>query len=167
MQKISISQLGKKVGLSTKTIRFYEESGVISQASREENGYRTYDDAAVETLSLIKNVRDLGLPISEIKELMVGCLSGQDCQHTKQHLEMRITNYISLLERKIKQFSSLKQNLESLNKHIGSDRDDCKYCCNILYQLSNQEGTKGSEHTMNQSCTCCGPECQCGSGCHC
>jgi DNA-binding transcriptional MerR regulator len=120
MQKLSISHLGKKVGLSPKTIRFYEESGVISLAPREENGYRSYDDSAVVTLLLIKNARDLGLPISEIKELMVGCKSGRSCHHTKKYLKTRITNYILLLEKKISQFTTLKQRLERISKPLES-----------------------------------------------
>jgi MerR family copper efflux transcriptional regulator len=167
MQKLSISQLGKKVGLSPKTIRFYEESGVLSPALRAENGYRNYDETSLETLLLIKNARDLGLPISEIKELMVGCKTDRNCHHTKQYFETRIKDYIVLLENKINQFNTLKGKLESLQTHVGNNCEDNNYCCNILYQLSDRGVTKGGEETMNQNCTCSGQECKCGEGCQC
>lgn len=167
MQNLSIGQLGKKVGLPPKTIRFYEESGVISPAIREENGYRSYDTSAVETLLLIKNARDLGLPISEIKALMVGCEDGESCHHTKEYLATRIKDYITLLNDKINQFTTLKQKLESLENHVGSNCENNDYCCNILSQLSDRGSKKGGEHIMNQNCTCCGQQCQCGEGCNC
>jgi MerR family copper efflux transcriptional regulator len=165
MTKLSISQLGKKVGLSPKTIRFYEESGVITPALRETNGYRRYDESAVKNLLLIKNARDLGLPISEIKELMVGCKKGQSCHHTKEYLETRIRNYVALLENKISQFTILKERLALLETHLENDCQDNGYCCNILYQLSDGGAQKGGEKSMNQNCTCCGQEC--GEGCSC
>lgn len=167
MHKLSISQLSKQVGLSPKTIRFYEESGVVSPAVRAENGYRSYDQSAVESLKLIKNARDLGLPISEIKELMVGCDVGHNCQHTKEYLETRIKNYLELLENKITQFTKLKEKLQNLESHLGTNCKDGGYCCNILYQLSDQDAQKGGENTMNQNSTCCGQQCQFSEGCQC
>lgn len=166
MQKLSIGQVSKQVGLSPKTIRFYEASGVISSPTREANGYRSYDSSTVEALRLIKNARDLGLPISEIKELMVGCESGQSCHHTKKYLETRITNYVALLQNKIAQFTTLKEKLQSLETHVESNCIDDDYCCNILYQLSERGVKKGGEKNMNH-CNCGDQQCQCGDGCQC
>jgi MerR family transcriptional regulator, copper efflux regulator len=167
MQKLSISQLGKKVGLSPKTIRFYEESGVIASPLREANGYRSYDDSTVETLLLIKNARDLGLPISEIKKLMVGCDAELSCHHTKQYIETQVSEYLSVLEAKIAQFTTLKQKLESLQTKVENNCEDGAYCCNILYQLSDRGQEKGGEKNMNENCTCCGQKCNCGENCKC
>src|SRR5687767_1262182 len=106
MSDLTIGKLAKMVGIPTKTIRFYEETGIISPAQRSSNGYRVYDEVNIEQLSLIKNARDLGLPISEIRKLMIGCDEGS-CEKAMQSVREEIQSYIKLLDRRIAQFSLL------------------------------------------------------------
>lgn len=137
LHKLSIGQLGKTVGLSPKTIRFYEEIHVISIPQRRENGYRYYETTAVEELQIIKHARDLGLPISEIKKLMIGC-QGKSCSHTQQYVSSKIVTYLQQLEAKIQELRTLKNGLQSLQKNLLISDEFCKegkYCCNILHQL--------------------------------
>src|SRR5215469_8231510 len=107
---LRIGELAKQVGLPTKTIRFYEEIGLISQAQRAENGYRVYSESAVEELSLIKHARDLGLPIPEIRKLMIGCTDG-NCDHTKEYVKKEVGDYLRILNQKIQQLQELKVQL--------------------------------------------------------
>ena len=69
---VTIGELGKKTKLSTKTIRFYETIGLIQKPKRADNGYRMYPSETIDELSLIKNARDLGLPIAQIKKIDAG-----------------------------------------------------------------------------------------------
>lgn len=136
---LTISQLGKLVGLSTKTIRFYEEIDLIEPAQRAENGYRMYESSIIEDLKLIKYARDLGLPIEKIRKLMKGC--EHSCEHTKQEIQSEIKPYIELLDEKILQLTTLKTKLLKLSNKIEKE-DNCTndtYCCNVLHQLSNLE----------------------------
>lgn len=135
---LTIGTLGKRVGLPAKTIRFYEDIGLISQPKRADNGYRVYEEKAVEELTLIKNARDLGLPIPEIKKLMVGCENG-DCEHAKEYVEKEIGDYVEKLDKNIEQMQTLRTRLKSLGKHIDTN-EDCNgtsYPCNILKQLTD------------------------------
>ncbi len=134
--QITIGQLGKLVDLSTKTIRFYEDVGLLTRGKRAENGYRIYDASIVEELKLIKHARDLGLPIVEIKKLMKGCENS--CSHTREYVQTEIRNYIDLLDQKIAQLTLLKTRLQHLKERVHTD-DTCeedRYCCNVLHQLS-------------------------------
>jgi DNA-binding transcriptional MerR regulator len=146
MEKFSIGETARLTGLSTKTIRFYEDEGVISSAVRTDNGYRTYSEAAIEELKVLKYARDLGLPLSEIKKLILGCDSG-DCQHSREYIQKSIKSYLGLLETRIDQMETLRQKLTGLNQKINTTEIQCgdgKYCCNILHQLIN-ETAKGGE----------------------
>ncbi len=138
---VTIGALSKKVGLPTKTIRFYEDIGLISSPKRLENGYRDYPESAIEELSLIKNVRDLGLPIPEIKKLMKGCENG-DCEHAKGYMEKEITNYVTVLDEKIKQLQILRLQLKNLHNDVTQTKNwkGTTYCCNILKQLTVTKG---------------------------
>ena len=138
-KQLTIGQLGAKVGLSTKTIRFYEATGLIASPNRAENGYRQYTRQTIKELSLIKYARDLGLPIPQIKKLMKGC-EGSNCKHSEEYVEREIDDYLKVLNQKITEQVRLKQKLMALRHSIS----DCKnkdtnteYCCNILGQLAN------------------------------
>ena len=136
MNKYSIGEVSKITGLSTKTLRFYEEKGVISSAEREENGYRYFDEEDLKEIKLIKNARDLGLPLAEIKKLAVGC-EEENCKHPEAFIKNTINNYTSLLTERINQMTELRSRLRNLEKNG-------PYCCGILHQLSIND-QKGGE----------------------
>lgn len=137
----TIGTLAKEVGLPAKTIRYYEEIELITPAKRGSNGYRLYDDESVNELHLIKYARDLGLPIETMKKLMKGC-GEKSCHHTKSEMETEIESYISLLNQKIFQLTTLRNKLKQLEEKIcvSDTCDDPKYCCNILHQLTKLKG---------------------------
>lgn len=141
---LTIGQLSKETGLPAKTIRFYEEIGLIAQAPRSENGYRAYSPSRIEELVLIKNARDLGLPIPQIKKLMLGCPDG-DCSHSSEYIDREISLYMGELTTKIHQLSHLKTQLQTLRKTLSSCSGNhaSSYCCNVLGQIA--QISKGGE----------------------
>ena len=68
--KMKISQLSKQTHTASKTIRYYEEIGLLPQAVRNQNGYRDYQEFDVEQLLFIRRCRDLQIPIAKIKILI-------------------------------------------------------------------------------------------------
>jgi MerR family transcriptional regulator, Zn(II)-responsive regulator of zntA len=128
MNKYTIGQVAKITGLPTKTLRFYEEKGVIKGAAREENGYRFFTKENIEEIKLIKYAKDLGLPLADIKELMIGCAGG-DCKHTKEHNKKIIDKNIDLLTERIRQMKILKKKLQKI-------QENGPYCCGILHELA-------------------------------
>ncbi len=74
-----ISDVENIVGLSKKSIRFYEENGLLSPRRKEENGYRIYTDEDIYKLKVIKFLRELDVPIKEIYQLNNNELSLSDC----------------------------------------------------------------------------------------
>jgi MerR family transcriptional regulator, copper efflux regulator len=136
MDTYSIGQAAKMTGLPAKTIRFYEDEGIIT-AARMENSYRTYDKTALEELKLLKYARNLGLPLTEIKKLMQGCEKG-DCKHSKAFVEKSIDSYLIILNDKLRQMKTLKEKLEEFRGELEENKVDCDkgpYCCNIFHQL--------------------------------
>lgn len=142
--QLTIGELAKETEVPTKTIRFYESIGLISQSERLENGYRIYPESRIEELKLIKCVRDLGLPIPQIKRLMVGC-DDEDCSHSQEYINREISDYVEVLTKKITEMSNLKKQLIALKKNVEicSGEHQSPYCCNVLGQIAEQ--TKGGE----------------------
>lgn len=65
-----IGQAAKKSGLTIKSIRFYEEKGLI-QPSRSKGTYRVYTQSDLELLILIKEARAMGISIAHLKQVIV------------------------------------------------------------------------------------------------
>lgn len=65
----SIGELAKLLEMSTRTIRYYEELGLLNSVKRIENGRRIYTNDDVRRLKLIKRLKILGLTLSEMHEL--------------------------------------------------------------------------------------------------
>lgn len=65
-----IGEVAELTGLSHRTIRYYEEMGLVTPAARTDGGFRLYDAAGVERLRLITPMKPLGYSIEEIRELL-------------------------------------------------------------------------------------------------
>jgi MerR family transcriptional regulator, repressor of the yfmOP operon len=66
-----IEQVASRTGLTKRTLRYYEEMGLLDPPTRTEGGYRLYTAADVQRLERIKRLKDLlGLSLSEIRELV-------------------------------------------------------------------------------------------------
>jgi DNA-binding transcriptional MerR regulator len=66
-----IEEVAERLGMTKRTLRYYEERGLLSPAARTEGGYRLYSDADIQRLERIKELRDLlGFSLAEISELI-------------------------------------------------------------------------------------------------
>ncbi len=78
-----INEVESIVGLSKKSIRYYEENGLLKPKRKEENGYRIYDEEDIKKLKVIKFLRELGVPIKELQELEKGTLKLAECMEER------------------------------------------------------------------------------------
>ncbi len=65
-----IGSVAKESGLPIKTIRYYDELGLLKTCGRNERGYRLFDASVFNRLSFIKRAQSLGLSLAEIKEFL-------------------------------------------------------------------------------------------------
>ncbi len=68
---LHIGDVAERVGLSLRTVRYYEEQGLIEPAGRTSGGFRLYTDAQVDRLLLIKQMKPLGYTVRQMCELLV------------------------------------------------------------------------------------------------
>ena len=68
---LRIQEVASELGLTTRSIRYYEEIGLLSPAARSEGAYRLYDPSDIERLRFIKALRDdAGFSLAEIGQLL-------------------------------------------------------------------------------------------------
>ncbi len=91
---MNIHEVEVVVGLSKKSIRYYEENGLITPKRNKENDYRVYSDVDINKLKIIKFLRELNVPIRELKLLNDGLLTLQECMQDRiKKIEMEEENY--------------------------------------------------------------------------
>ncbi|NYF98585.1 MerR family transcriptional regulator [Janibacter cremeus] len=67
---VHIGEVVTRTGLSHRTIRYYEEMGLLTPSARTEGGFRLYDEAGIERLLLIKPMKPLGFSVEQMRHLL-------------------------------------------------------------------------------------------------
>ena len=66
-----IGEAAEAVGLSLRTIRYYDEAGLVPPSGRSSGGFRLYTDADIDRLRLVKHMKPLDLTIEEMRDLLI------------------------------------------------------------------------------------------------
>ena len=101
--QLKIGEVASLTGMSVKTIRYYEEIGLLEPTTtRSESGYRLFNTDVLNRLAFIKRAQSLGLSLREIKGILEVHDSGElPCGTVKQHILHKvkaITEQIEALE---------------------------------------------------------------------
>ena len=70
MREFGIGNLAKRSGVPVATIRYYEEISVLPKPARRTGGQRSYDERIMRRLSFVKNCRELGFTLEQVKTLL-------------------------------------------------------------------------------------------------
>ena len=91
-QWLKIGEVASRSGIPVKTIRYYEEIGLLTPTvKRAESGYRLFSSAVLNRLAFIKRSQSLGLSLSEIQELLAVHDTGElPCGAVKEHLQAKV-----------------------------------------------------------------------------
>jgi MerR family transcriptional regulator, Zn(II)-responsive regulator of zntA len=103
-----IGELAEAAGTTTKTLRFYEESGLLPPTDRAANGYRDYGPEALSRLDFIHRGRVAGLTLAQIREVIDIRETGDaPCHHVHQLLTERLAD----IDRQIADLQALRATL--------------------------------------------------------
>ena len=140
---MNIGNAAEASGVSSKMIRYYEETGLIPNSRRSESGYRKYQATDVHTLRFIKRARDLGFSMDRIKELL---RLWQDRTRTSREVKSIALQHIAALEADIKKLTSLRDAVVHLAGLChGDDHPDCPILDGLSFDdASPLEETTGS-----------------------
>ncbi len=89
MERLSIGKLARAANVSADTVRYYERVGLISPPQRARSGYRSYADADLRRLLLIRRARAMGFSIEEIVELMA-LRAGSDSARARSVIDSKL-----------------------------------------------------------------------------
>lgn len=130
---LKIGEVATASGLPVKTIRYYEEIGLLMPTvERSQAGYRLFTSQVLNRLAFVKRSQSLGLSLSEVQQILQVHDHGQlPCGEMKQHLEAKVTE----INQQIEALATLKTELQGIlsgwQDQPSSDRLAQTICPNI------------------------------------
>ena len=115
--RLTIGQLAKLTGVPPKTIRYYEEVGILPPPERSESRYRLYSETDVRRLELIRRARALDMTVPEVGELLEWASSGTCNDFQGRFLEV-VRRKLEEVAQRIADLEHLKQDLQRLESHF-------------------------------------------------
>ena len=126
---LKIGELARRTGVTARAIRFYERKRVLPAARRAPNGYRLYDEDAVDMLGFMKQATGLGLTLAEIKDIIAIRRGGRPpCDHVHRLLRDKAAE----LDRKLKDLLEVRSRIgQSLTAWKNLRRRRATVCAHI------------------------------------
>lgn len=119
---MNINEVSKRSGLPAKTIRYYEEIGLITPL-RATNGYRAFRDRDLHKLAFLGRARALGFTIEDCRTLLA---LYEDSTRESAQVKALAEGHLNAIDAKIAQLQSMRSTLAHLvHRCAGNDRPDC------------------------------------------
>lgn len=116
---LTIGKLAKAAGVTTPTIRYYEEIGLLPKAGRSAGGQRIYAETELERLTFIRRCRDFGFSIDQVRVLAGLSISAdQDCSQVRDMAHA----HLDQVRAKLAELHSLEASLQGF-------ADQCDTAC--------------------------------------
>ena len=117
----TIGQFARQVGLNPKTIRYYEEIGLLPQPPRNDVGYRLYCDEDLPRLRFIQRAKMLGLSLAEVKQLADYADDGH-CGPLQDRLLTLVAEKLAEVERRLAELAAFRDDLQRFHDELAVRR---------------------------------------------
>jgi len=114
---LTVGQLARTTGVPAKTIRYYEQVGVLPVPRRSTAGYRQYSRHDVHRLLFIRRARALGLSLANLKALTSELDSGE-CLTMRPRLHALVTEQLRTVQQQIAEFQLLERQLAQVLQRL-------------------------------------------------
>ncbi|CQR62804.1 MerR family transcriptional regulator [Streptomyces leeuwenhoekii] len=113
-RQMQIGEVAERTGLSLRTIRHYEEAGLVIPSARSKGGFRLYTESDVERLMVIRRMKPLGFSLEEMRDLLeitdrLGATDDPPVGEELQRLRDRLDAYRVMADERVE---SLRTRLE-------------------------------------------------------
>ena len=109
----SIAQVCQQIGVSPRTVRYYEELGLLPGVRRRNGGRRAYGPEEIERLRFIQRLKQMGLSLQEIGDLNAVYAIRGSTQAMLEKLRELLCQHLSDVEAKIKDLQALQSEMAS------------------------------------------------------
>ena len=106
-----IGDLAKKAGTTMRTIRYYEQLGLIAPVARTKGGFRLYDEDDLRKLRVIKNLQHLETPLAQVKAFLDGRHQGRVASEIAPGIASLLQGQLKKMETRIAQYRAMQASL--------------------------------------------------------
>ena len=135
--QLRIGELAEQTGVGARTIRYYEQIGLLPCPKRSPNGYRCYSQEDASRLQFIRRARALDFALDEIREILAfRDRQEAPCLYVLHTIDLKI----SQVEHRIADLERLKRDLEELRQAAtGLSVDDVEWKACVCHLIQNRE----------------------------
>ncbi|MBA2720102.1 MAG: MerR family transcriptional regulator [Chloroflexi bacterium] len=116
---LSITDVARRTGVPTSTLRYYDGIGLLASSGRADNGYRQYDERALDRLRFIARAKGLGCSLEEIATLLRAF--DEDCGEVQAPLRDLVDGKIALAQRHVAELVALTAQLQEARHALAAE----------------------------------------------
>lgn len=121
---LQVGDVALQAGTTIRTVRYYLEQGFIEVSERTPGGFYLFDQSVVDKVRFIQSLKELGLPLKEIKALYKIRKEKKRGNDAYPLVLERLLKHRAFVEKKISEYSTLRKELEEAIILVG----ECKGC---------------------------------------
>ncbi len=113
-----IGEIARSLGVTTRTLRLYEQLGLIDPPRRTDGGIRFYDKEDIRRIKFALKVKELGLSLKQMQELAEIYRRTKTPDTVMPRLIEILAGHVDAIHRKIRKLSSLAREIQEYRKRI-------------------------------------------------
>jgi len=117
-----IGELAERAGTSTRTLRYYEQHGLV-QADRDANGYRRYDDSELRVVHEIRALLAVGFALDDIRPFVACLRAGNETGHVCPDSVVVLRRKLAEVDGYIDQLATVRTQLQAQLAHAITQRE--------------------------------------------
>ncbi len=116
---LRVSELAERAGVAPSTVRFYERAGLLSPAHRAPNGYRVFDESALEELAFVNRAKGIGMRLDEISDLLAVWPHGE-CRSLQARLRAYLVERIVEVHEQVGELVTFEMQLSTVLNRLSA-----------------------------------------------
>lgn len=130
---MKIGELARATGVTLRTIRYYEELGLIKPSKRSPGGFRLFSESDTSRIKLIHFLKSMNLSLDKTKELLSSKKQGTKMGEVVKKLLPELDSYAETAQREIDKYQKIKDDIEKttamLQKCIDCEHIPSEFSC--------------------------------------
>ncbi len=144
MSAMRIGQLAKHCNISTETLRYYENAGLLPKPGRQANGYRDYPENTIQRIQFIKHAKAVGFTLREIQDLL--SIHVEKDRHTCKEVKNLTRQKLKEIDRKLAQLQSIRHALSIIHERCCGGSEPASQCSILTALEANHPTTCPKEN---------------------
>jgi DNA-binding transcriptional MerR regulator len=147
MDGLRVSELAERAGVAASTVRFYERAGLLSPPRRAANGYRVFDESALDELAFISRAKGIGMSLEDIAGLLVAWPAGE-CRSLQARLRAFLAGRIGQVHQQVAELGMFERQLRAALDRLSARDPGPERCgkgciCEIALDPALHEAAEG------------------------